>query len=75
MKLSNLSVLSRSKATSIAPDGRDGMIRESYVEISTPQDLGELLSPPEGAARRDNWPLRISMRQESSFELRDGGGI
>ncbi|KAH6711992.1 hypothetical protein BKA61DRAFT_691562 [Leptodontidium sp. MPI-SDFR-AT-0119] len=75
MKLSNLSVLSRSKATSIAPDGRDGMIRESYVEISTPQDLGELLSPPEGAARRDNWPLRISMRQESSFELRDGGGV
>lgn len=72
MKLSNLSGLTSSK-----PKGKnDGLggstVRDSYVEIGTPQDIGALITPPEGAMKRGSWPLRTSGRAESYFELRPG---
>ncbi|KAK0125938.1 hypothetical protein ONS95_007562 [Cadophora gregata] len=75
MKLSNLSGFtggSKSKGTSGTGESR---ARESYVEIGTPQDLGDLISPPPEAMRRGSWPLRTSGRVESYFEIRALGEV
>ncbi|KAL2064686.1 hypothetical protein VTL71DRAFT_3824 [Oculimacula yallundae] len=82
LKLSNLPTMTpfssaKLKGTPDSPFGerRVGELRDSYVEIGTPQDIGALLislKTPDGATRK-NWPLRNS-RQESYFELRPGMG-
>ncbi|KAH6722948.1 hypothetical protein BKA61DRAFT_663682 [Leptodontidium sp. MPI-SDFR-AT-0119] len=72
LKLNNLSAPRRSKGTTIA----GSTVRESYIEISTPEDIGALIAPPEEAIESGSWPLRSSasanVRMESYFEPRDG---